>query len=678
MIKIFEKTATSFSGMGLAVLQPISAVVEEEINGAYTLTLEMPKDDPWCTQERIITAPTPKNGFQAFRIYCPVVDLQKFKVVYARHIFYDLLDNFIETATVNGNGATALNAILSATQYAHNFTGTSSISGTVSAAWEMVNPVSALLDGDESVVQLWEGELERNNYQITMPAALGADRGVEIRYRKNLTGLNVKTDISNVVTRIMPTGVKADNSVLKIDAKYVNSPLISSYAHPKVKRIHYPDVKVTETRTEAQCKAALELLCQFEFLAGCDLPKITATVEFIPLQDTEEYKALSVLETVYLGDTVKVKHEGYGVDLYGRVISYEYNALTQKYNKVVIGSAAPTLGQSFSSQLNQIGSEVESTKSELETAIENATTLINNALGGYVVKKQGEILIMDTEDEMTATKVWRWNLNGLGYSSTGVNGPYATAITMNGAIVANFITTGTLSANLIRAGRITSQDNKSYFDLDTGALVADNATMRGKFIAKNTKTQVTIEDFYESYVIPTLTMEIWGQGLIYRALNAQGQPIGNILDDNNRPLASLITGIYGFTDSEGYSEYALEGLTLLGDMSIDGELSTSNGTVRGEHGIQCGRVTITPSAANTPTYASVYFFPSFAEPPLVIASPLTAAPGTQVTGVGIADITVSGCKIYLTRTNTTTTGIHWIAIERGFFSDIITSGVTNE
>lgn len=678
MIHIYEKNVTTFTGMGLAVLQPISAVVEEEINGTYTLTLEMPKDDPWCVQERIITAPTPKNGIQAFRIYCPVVDLQKFKIVYARHIFYDLLDNFVETVIISGNGAVALNAILSGTQYAHSFTGTSSISSTASATWEMINPVAALLDGDNSAVKLWEGELERNNYQITMLSAIGADRGVEIRYCKNLTGLNVKTDISNVVTRIMPTGVKADNSILKIDAKYVNSTLISSYAHPKVKRIHYPDVKVTETRTESQCKAALELLCLFEFMAGCDLPKITATVEFIPLQDTEEYKALAVLETVYLGDTVKVKHEGYGVDIFSRVVSYEYNALTQKYIKVVIGSVAPTLGQSFSSQLNQIGSEVESTKSELETAIDNATALINSALGGYVIKKQGEILIMNTENEMTATKVWRWNLNGLGYSSTGVNGPYATAITMNGAIVANFITTGTLSANLIRAGRITSQDNKSYFDLDTGALVADNATVRGKFIAKNTKTQVTIEDFYESQSGTYGTLEIWGQGLIYRALNAQGQPIGNVLDENNRPMASLITGIYGWTDSEGYTEWPLEGLTLLGDMDIEGELSTANGTVHGEYGIQCGRVTITPSAANTPTYASIYFFPSFAEPPLVVASPLTTQPGTSVTGVGIADITVSGCKIYLTRNNTTTTGIHWIAMERGFFSDIITSGVTNE
>jgi hypothetical protein len=61
-----------------------------------------------------------------------------------------------------------------------------------------------------------------------------------------------------------------------------------------------------------------------------------------------------------------------------------------------------------------------------------------------------------------------------------------------------------------------------------------------------------------------------------------------------------------------------------------------------------------------------------------VASPLTAVPGTQVTGIGIADVTKNGCKIYLTRTNTTTTGIHWIAVERGFFSSINTYGVTNE
>jgi hypothetical protein len=249
---------------------------------------------------------------------------------------------------------------------------------------------------------------------------------------------------------------------------------------------------------------------------------------------------------------------------------------------------------------------------------------------------------------------------------------------MNGAIVANFITTGTLSANLIKAGRITSQDNLSYFDLDTGQIVGNNATLRGKFTAKNAKTQASIEDFYETSTGPVGTLHYWGQGLVFRALNAQGVPIGNLLDENNPPMAALTTGYFGWAYGGDYVEGPLEWLDITGNVILSGDLAIDNGDVRGDHGIQCGRVTITPSAANTPTYASIEFYPPFAQAPLVVATPLTAVPGTQVTGVGIADISKTGCKIYLTRTNTTTTGIHWIAIERGFYTSINTNGVTNE
>jgi hypothetical protein len=65
MIHIYRKRQV-FDGMGLAVLQPLSAVVEEELNGTYLLTLELPKDDVWCKEERIVTAPTPKNGTRRF------------------------------------------------------------------------------------------------------------------------------------------------------------------------------------------------------------------------------------------------------------------------------------------------------------------------------------------------------------------------------------------------------------------------------------------------------------------------------------------------------------------------------------------------------------------------------------------------------------------------------------
>lgn len=102
-------------------------------------------------------------------------------------------------------------------------------------------------------------------------------------------------------------------------------------------------------------------------------------------------------------------------------------------------------------------------------AIDNATDQLSGASGGYVVirqdanKKPYEILIMNTQDIATATQVWRWNSGGLGYSSNGYNGPYTTAITADGKIVADFITAGSLDASVIKGGilKLGGSDNGS-------------------------------------------------------------------------------------------------------------------------------------------------------------------------------------------------------------------------
>lgn len=90
----------------------------------------------------------------------------------------------------------------------------------------------------------------------------------------------------------------------------------------------------------------------------------------------------------------------------------------------------------------------------LEKAIENATQLLTEFNGGYVIKKDGELFISDNEDLDKAVRIWRWNINGLGYSSTGINGPYGIAITMDGSIVANFITSGSMTADRIKGGTL--------------------------------------------------------------------------------------------------------------------------------------------------------------------------------------------------------------------------------
>ncbi len=451
IINLYSKTETNFNHNGLCILQPIEAVVTEELNGDYSLKLTMPRGSQLIENEQIIKVPTPKSS-QLFRVYNSDTDMLGNPIFYARHIFYDLLDYFIEDTRPSGSGALAITKILENTP----FTGTSDITNQGSANYQMMSSVKAILGADNAFIEVWGGELERDNFQIRMKNHIGEDRGVSIRYHKNLIGLRFVTDLSSVATKIMPTGLKEDGqTLLKLPEKYVESPLIGNYVNEKVTRIHYSDIKVDDEISELQALEVLRNAAQQEFENGLDKPKITATVEFIPLQDTEEYKDFAVLENVYLGDTVKIFHEDLDIELTAKVISYEFDALSGRYNKVILGNANPKYGDI---QKQYVKQQKEETTTALEQAIINATQLITGNSGGYIVmhpaEKPQEIFIMDTPDMNSAQRVWRWNLSGLGYSSTGINGPFALAMTMDGAIVADFITAGTINGALIKAGSI--------------------------------------------------------------------------------------------------------------------------------------------------------------------------------------------------------------------------------
>ncbi len=190
-----------------------------------------------------------------------------------------------------------------------------------------------------------DGEVERDNFFVRIKKRIGADRSVSIRYRKNLIGLRLVTDLSSVATKIMPTGLKEDSqTLLKLPEKYVESPLIGNYVNVKTTRIHYSDIKISEKMSEYQALEALRNAANQEFANGIDKPQFTATVEFVPLQDTEEYKDFSVLEKVYIGDTVQIFHEDLKIELSTKVISYEFDSLSRRYKKVILGNVNPKYG----------------------------------------------------------------------------------------------------------------------------------------------------------------------------------------------------------------------------------------------------------------------------------------------------------------------------------------------
>ena len=501
MIRLYDKNETDFTHNGICILKPLEATVTEELNGDYSLKITMPRGKKEIEIEQIIKAPTPKSE-QFFRVYNSDIDMLGNQIFYARHIFYDLLDYFIEDTRPSGSGALAISKILENTP----FTGTSDITEQGTAYYQMMNPVKAILGADNAFIEVWGGELERDNFNVRIKNHLGTDRGVSIRYRKNLTGLRLQTDLSGVYTKIMPTGLQENGqTLLKLPEKYIESPLIGNYTNVKTTRIHYSEIKIDEETTQEQALEMLRNAAAQEFKNGLDKPQITATVEFIPLQDTEEYKDFAVLERVYLGDTIRVFHEDLSIELETKVISYEFDALSKRYNKVILGNANPKYGDT---QKKYVEKQKEETTTALEQAIINATQLITGNQGGYIVmspsEKPQEIFIMDTPDMTTAMKVWRWNLSGLGYSSTGINGPFALAMTMNGAIVADFITAGTINGALIKAGSVESGSlSQEYKESVTDAINSSANEVTQAFQAADGQVLSTVNNTLSNYSTTT-------------------------------------------------------------------------------------------------------------------------------------------------------------------------------
>ena len=285
---------------------------------------------------------------QPFRIYRIVPELDQI-TVYARHVFYDLLDNMIKSYKPSSSavGASVVQTVSSSCLSDHDFTFYSDLDSTAEdVEFENVNPVDAIL-GEDGVVEKYTGELTRDWWDVFVVKRVGQDTNVQIRQAKNLLGISYDIDLTDVVTRIMPTGEDADGNVLYLPELYIDSPLIDTYTHPKW--IHLPvseakeDTDGDDAKTKAECYTLMRDAAQAQFDAGCDVPTVTLDVSFINCAETEEYAEYGFLQNIFLGDAVRVIAPRIGVWVSMRMTQYTYDCLTRKYTQMTLGTVADTV-----------------------------------------------------------------------------------------------------------------------------------------------------------------------------------------------------------------------------------------------------------------------------------------------------------------------------------------------
>ena len=471
---LFAPTATEFTTNGLGKLSDAaSCTVKETRNGAFELTLKYPIEGIHYAeiQQRsiILAKPNPVDLAQPFRVYRISKPINGLVTVYAYHISYDLTG--IPVSPYSAASVQAALAGFSTNAVATNpFTFWSDM--TSSGDFTVKSPASirSLLP---TVLKVYGGEYKYDKYTVRLYQQRGVNRGVTIRYGKNLTDLKQDENCSNVYTGVYAY-YSDGNGIVETSPKVTPAP--GTYDYTRVLPLDLT-AEFKDTPTAEALKAAAE---QYMSDHNIGVPEVSLNVSFVQLEQTQEYRDLALLERVELCDTVTVIFERLGVNATAQVTATLYNVLIDAYDSVTIGNVRKNVAMTIAEQAQEIAKGPDLTA--LQAAVIEATELITGNQGGYVVihsstgaEKPDEILIMDQPSIEEATQVWRWNKSGLGYSSSGYNGPYGLAMTIDGKINADFITTGGMDAARITAGILQSKDGRFLIDL-----TANTVTMKNK------------------------------------------------------------------------------------------------------------------------------------------------------------------------------------------------------
>lgn len=279
---------------------------------------------------------------QLFRIYEVEPDSRLRSVtVRAQHISYDLKGAVVkEEYSPENVSATVVCANLMA-KIDHEMPGYHIYCATtdlVTGDYGGRNIINCLLDPESGIVAQTGARVIRDNFDIFILPDEDRERGVELRYGKNLLSAALTTDCSGIVTRIQPIGKTKDGAPLYIDDNngFVDSEHINEHPLIYAKSIQY-DVVESKEVPKAEAKEQLKAKALEDFSAGCDLPTIRLDADFVRVEITERYKEVANAYALHLYDKVPVIDRGADIVVKVRMVAYTYDCILERYTSTTLG-----------------------------------------------------------------------------------------------------------------------------------------------------------------------------------------------------------------------------------------------------------------------------------------------------------------------------------------------------
>lgn len=350
MIQAYKADNTNFDVNGDVVLLPTTCDLNCGLNDIWELTMTHPidSDGRWENLEEggILAAPTFQSNKQLFRITKIEKNEASVSVTASPKFFDSANDCFLmDVRPTNKNGQDALNILASGSKYSAE----SDIQAIRTAYFVRRNLMDAINgESDPTFIGTWGGEILYDNDKVIINSRIGADNGVDIRYGKNMNGLQYSVDMSNVITRIVP--VAYNGRMIDSSTPWVDSENIDKYPIIYTREVKFEDVKLASDLdesgalssdivcdTQAELNVALTQKCNDMYEAGSDLPSVTIQINMIDLSNTAQYQDFSGLVSIGLGDTVHCYNTRLKLSTDARVISLTWDCIKNQAKSLILG-----------------------------------------------------------------------------------------------------------------------------------------------------------------------------------------------------------------------------------------------------------------------------------------------------------------------------------------------------
>ena len=343
---LYESNETEFTSNGLGRLRDcIRCECVEERNSIYEVEFDYPVDGSHYSDiklGRIIAAEHDEVGdIQPFDIYSYSRPIDGVVTFHARHISYRQRGLVVSGKNVNSLDAAFFMLMRATPDNPFIYWSDMSKDGKMGAADGVPRSVREMLGGVEgSILDTYGGEYEWDKFRVRLWKNRGTDRDFTIRYGVNMTEYTEDMNYDDSYTSVVPYWSK-DNVIVQGSIVSLGSPGYDG--RESCRPLDLSD-KFENKPTKAQLEnMALNYLMNNQ----PSLPSTNIKVNFIRLQDSDEYHQFANLQKCSLCDSIHVVFPLYGIEGTIKIVKVVWDVLLERYKEMELGNLSTTLAEAL-------------------------------------------------------------------------------------------------------------------------------------------------------------------------------------------------------------------------------------------------------------------------------------------------------------------------------------------